>query len=107
MTINKTYSLKTFSNLYGISVKKVQNLSVNFGLNPSNKHFKLKKKNISAIFKKFNLADYDKNLKVQIKKNIKYLNDIRATRGIRHNLKLPSRGQRTKTNAKTKKRFNF
>ena len=93
--------------MYGINVKKVQNLSVKLGLNPSNKHFKLKKKNISVIFKKFNLADYDKNLKVQIKKNIKYLNDIRATRGIRHNLKLPSRGQRTKTNAKTKKRFNF
>jgi len=44
MLINKIYSLKTFSNLYGISVKKVQNLSVNFGLNPSNKHFKFKKK---------------------------------------------------------------
>jgi small subunit ribosomal protein S13 len=107
MTINKTSSLKIFSNLYGINVKKVQNLSVKLGLNPLNKHFKFKKKNISVVLKNFNSNDYDKNLKLQIKKNIKYLNHIRTTRGIRHILKLPSRGQRTKTNAKTKKRFNF
>lgn len=107
MLINKIYSLKTFSNLYGISVKKVQNLSVSLGLNPTNKHFKFKKKKNSVVLKKFNPDDYDKNLKLQIKKNITYLNDIRTTRGIRHGLKLPSRGQRTKTNAKTKKTFKF
>ena len=52
MLINKIYSLKTFSNLYGISVKKVQNLSVSLGLNPTNKHFKFKKKKNFGCFKK-------------------------------------------------------
>ena len=33
--------------------------------------------------------------------NIKRLKDIKAYRGTRHSLRLPSRGQRTKTNSRT------
>jgi small subunit ribosomal protein S13 len=33
--------------------------------------------------------------------NIKRLKDIKAYRGMRHSLRLPSRGQRTKTNSRT------
>lgn len=35
--------------------------------------------------------------------NIKRLKDIQAYRGIRHKMNLPSRGQRTKTNARTRR----
>ncbi|MGH7241135.1 MAG: 30S ribosomal protein S13 [Candidatus Saccharimonadales bacterium] len=35
--------------------------------------------------------------------NIKRLKDIKAYRGIRHSQSLPSRGQRTKTNARTRR----
>ena len=35
--------------------------------------------------------------------NIKRLKDIRAYRGLRHAASLPSRGQRTKTNARTRR----
>jgi small subunit ribosomal protein S13 len=35
--------------------------------------------------------------------NVKRLKDIGAYRGIRHKLSLPSRGQRTKTNARTRR----
>lgn len=35
--------------------------------------------------------------------NIKRLKDINAYRGIRHKMNLPSRGQRTKTNARTRR----
>ncbi len=35
--------------------------------------------------------------------NIKRLKDINAYRGIRHKANLPSRGQRTKTNARTRR----
>lgn len=51
----------------------------------------------------------DKNLtvetdaKIQITRNIKRLRDISAYRGLRHAAKLPVRGQRTKTNARTRK----
>ena len=111
MSINninkKVYSLKNFSNIYGINSKKVKGLCQKFGLNPSNKDLKLKKNHNASIVKSFKITEYDKNLKLQIRKNIKFLNQIRTYRGIRHNLKLPTRGQRTKTNAKTKKRFKI
>jgi small subunit ribosomal protein S13 len=35
--------------------------------------------------------------------NIKRLKDIKAYRGLRHNANLPTRGQRTKTNARTRR----
>ncbi len=51
----------------------------------------------------------DKDLKVEgdlrreISMNIKRLQDIGSYRGLRHRSRLPSRGQRTKTNARTRK----
>lgn len=103
----KVSFLKNFSGIYGVNSKKVKGLCQKFGLNPSNKDIKLKKKNNGFIVKNFKFEEYDKNLKLQIRKNIKFLSQIRVYRGIRHHLKLPSRGQRTKTNAKTKRRFSF
>ena len=43
------------------------------------------------------------NLRMQVSKNIQRLKDIRAYRGDRHRRGLPARGQRTKTNARTRK----
>lgn len=103
----KIYSLNSFSNIYGINSKKVKNSCLLLGLNPFNKDIKFKKKNNGSIIKNFQDTKYDKVLKLQIRKNIKFLSQIRAYRGVRHHLKLPSRGQRTKTNAKTKKKFKI
>jgi small subunit ribosomal protein S13 len=42
-------------------------------------------------------------LQRQVTGNIKRLKDINAYRGLRHKANLPSRGQRTKTNARTRR----
>ncbi len=42
-------------------------------------------------------------LRRQVQQNISRLRDIRCYRGIRHRVGLPCRGQRTKTNARTRK----
>ncbi len=44
-------------------------------------------------------------LQKEVGLNIQRLKDIRCYRGIRHQLRLPSRGQRTKTNARTRRRM--
>lgn len=56
------------------------------------------------------LREYiDKNLKVEaelartVTGNIKRLKEIKSYRGARHSASLPARGQRTKTNARTKR----
>ena len=43
------------------------------------------------------------DLRREVSSNIKRLQDAGAYRGIRHEKKLPARGQRTKTNARTKR----
>ncbi|RJQ56839.1 MAG: 30S ribosomal protein S13 [Nitrospiraceae bacterium] len=43
------------------------------------------------------------DLRREIAMNIKRLQDIGSYRGLRHKTKLPARGQRTKTNARTRK----
>lgn len=104
---NKIYALKSFSLVYGVNSKKVKTLCQQVGLNPANRELKFKKNHHGLITKKFLAETYDQNLKVQIRKNIKFLTQIRTYRGLRHAVKLPTRGQRTKTNAKTKKRFKI
>jgi small subunit ribosomal protein S13 len=42
-------------------------------------------------------------LRRQIQQNISRLKDIKSYRGLRHRLSLPVRGQRTRTNARTRK----
>lgn len=56
---------------------------------------------ISAILER----DYtvEGPLRRQVQQNIGRLRDIKSYRGIRHRLGLPVRGQRTKTNARTRK----
>src|SRR5579875_1692760 len=50
-------------------------------------------------------ADYtvEGELQRMVSGNIKRLKDIKAYRGLRHSANLPSRGQRTKTNARTRR----
>lgn len=43
------------------------------------------------------------DLRLEISRNIKRLKEIKSYRGDRHARNLPSRGQRTKTNARTKR----
>jgi small subunit ribosomal protein S13 len=43
------------------------------------------------------------DLKREVEANIKRLKDIKAYRGMRHARGLPSRGQRTKTNSRTRR----
>jgi small subunit ribosomal protein S13 len=48
-------------------------------------------------------ARVEGDLRTEVNLNIKRLMDIGSYRGLRHRLGLPARGQRTKTNARTRK----
>lgn len=57
----------------------------------------------NAIREKVESFTIEGELKRQVSANIKRLKDIQAYRGTRHAKRLPARGQRTKTNARTLK----
>lgn len=62
-------------------------------------------KKISAVISKDYVVEGE--LRQRVFRNIKRLKDIRCYRGIRHKLGLPVRGQRTRTNAVTRKGKNI
>src|SRR4051812_49200419 len=57
-------------------------------------------KRLTKVLEKYKLEG---DLKADIAANVRRLRDIGAYRGIRHTRGLPSRGQRTRSNARTKR----
>jgi small subunit ribosomal protein S13 len=57
----------------------------------------------NAIRKELEVMRLEGDLKRDISQNIKRLKDVKAYRGIRHMRGLPVRGQRTKTNSRTRR----
>jgi small subunit ribosomal protein S13 len=99
--------------------KKVEiGLSYIYGIGRRNAADILRKANVDAALRIRDLTDADVNrlrqvierdykvegaLRTEVAMNIKRLMDIGSYRGIRHRRGLPVRGQRTHTNARTKK----
>ena len=90
--------------VYGIGRKKASEILAATGVNPDTRVRDLTEDDEKK------LRDYiDHNLIVEgdlrrnVSLNIKRLIDIQRYRGIRHRKGLPVRGQRTKTNARTRK----
>ena len=90
--------------IYGIGINKSKDILTATGVNPDTRTKDLTDNDISL------LREYiDKNLTVEgdlrreVALNIKRLVEIGCYRGVRHRKGLPVRGQRTKTNARTRK----
>jgi small subunit ribosomal protein S13 len=90
--------------IYGIGLSTAQEIIAATGVNPDTRVRNLTEDEV------IRLRDYiDKNLKVEgdlrreISQNIKRLMEIGCYRGLRHRRGLPVRGQRTHTNARTRK----
>jgi small subunit ribosomal protein S13 len=90
--------------IYGIGVSLASEICKDLNIDPMKMTKDLTPKEISEIEKYI-----DNNLKIgnelrrEIQSNIKRLIEINCYRGIRHKKKLPVRGQRTRTNARTRK----
>ena len=87
--------------LFGVGRARAHKILDKAGVDYSKKPGDLSVKEESGIKK--NLEEYklEGDLKRDVSGNIKRLIDIRSYRGSRHTKKLPSRGQRTRTNART------
>jgi small subunit ribosomal protein S13 len=101
------YNIFFFIKNFGINNIKVKNISVLNGINPINCKPFLKQKKFLNLIKEFNTNFYGKSLKIKLSKIFRLFLRLSLYRGIRHHRQLPSRGQRTHTNAKTKRFFTF
>lgn len=90
--------------IYGIGRSLSNKILKAAGVNPDVRAKDLKEDEISRITSVIQKgAKVEGELKREISANIKRLIDIGAYRGVRHRRGLPVRGQRTKTNARTRK----
>lgn len=90
--------------LYGVGPQNTHEILKEANVDPDKRVHELTEEEIASI-----RAVIDKDYKVEgalrseVQQNIKRLMDIGSYRGIRHRRGLPVRGQRTKTNSRTRK----
>lgn len=90
--------------LYGVGRHLSNEIINKLGLNPDLRAHKLTQDDIArlnALLQSEYIVEGD--LRRQVQNNIKRLISIHSYRGLRHRLGLPVRGQRTKTNSRTRK----
>jgi small subunit ribosomal protein S13 len=92
---------------YGISTSTSGKIFKNLGLNIRINSTNFKRRKQTEINKKVLQTTTGKKLQDKIQSNLLFLSKNKTYKGIRHKLKYPARGQRTHTNAKTKKKFRF
>jgi small subunit ribosomal protein S13 len=90
--------------IYGIGRTTSQNILSRLKIDPNTKTDDLTEEQINDIRKVLD-SDFkvEGELRTQISMNIKRLMDLGCYRGLRHRKSLPVRGQRTSTNARTRK----
>lgn len=96
------YSLRY---IYGVGPKRSDLVLQETGIDPDMRAKDLNEEQINAIMAKINELNYlvEGDLRRDLAANMKRLQAINCYRGLRHRRGLPTRGQRTKTNARTRK----
>jgi small subunit ribosomal protein S13 len=90
--------------IYGIGKKKSQEICRLAGLDPDKRINVLTDDEVIKIRETIDSGfTVEGELRKEVSMNIKMLKDIKCYRGLRHIRKLPARGQRTHTNARTRK----
>jgi small subunit ribosomal protein S13 len=96
--------IKSIKKKFGIGNSKIKTIISHCGLNPKVNSKNLKKRHLEETNKITQNFKLERNLKNEIKGRINFLLEHKTYKGVRHKLKYPVRGQRTRTNAKTTKK---
>ncbi|WP_075185983.1 30S ribosomal protein S13 [Teredinibacter haidensis] len=89
--------------VFGVGKTKAKQICVATGIAESTKIGDLGEDQMDAIRNEVTKLTVEGDLRREISMNIKRLMDLGTYRGMRHRRNLPVRGQRSKTNARTRK----
>jgi len=89
--------------IYGIGPTKAKIITDAVGIAPETRTFQLSDDQINRIREELDNHRHEGDLRREIQLNIKRLMEIGTYRGIRHRRGLPVRGQRTRTNGRTRR----
>ncbi len=89
--------------IYGIGRATSEKIIAEAGINPDTRVRDLTEEEVQTLRDIIGKMKVEGDLRREISLNIKRLSEIGCFRGVRHRRGLPVRGQRTKTNARTRK----
>ena len=89
--------------IYGVGRARARELCAATGVSRQSKIADLSETEMDALRAEVAKGTIEGDLRREISMNIKRLMDLGCNRGLRHRRGLPLRGQRTKTNARTRK----
>jgi small subunit ribosomal protein S13 len=89
--------------IFGVGRTKARLLCADTGVAESAKIGDLSEAEMDALRTRLSDMTVEGDLRREVSMNIKRLMDLGCNRGLRHRRGLPLRGQRTKTNARTRK----
>jgi small subunit ribosomal protein S13 len=89
--------------LYGIGVPKAASVLAQAGIDGAKKPGELKTDEENKLRQLIEENKIEGELRREVSSHIKRLKDVQCYRGSRHAKRLPARGQRTRTNARTLK----
>ncbi len=97
------HTVIALTSIYGIGRTTAKKLCTASGLNPEAKIKDLTEAELETLRAEVAKYDVEGDLRREVSMNIKRLMDLGCYRGLRHRRGLPLRGQRTRTNARTRK----
>jgi small subunit ribosomal protein S13 len=89
--------------IYGIGLVTSQKILATTGVNPNIRVRDLSEAEVQKLREQVGLLTVEGDLRREVQLNIKRLMEINCYRGLRHRRNLPLRGQRTRTNARTRR----
>ncbi len=100
--VNK-HTVIALTSIYGIGPSRAREICTAANVDPTVKVRDLTDGDLEALRAEVGKYTVEGDLRREVTMNIKRLMDLGCYRGIRHRRGLPLRGQRTKTNARTRK----
>jgi small subunit ribosomal protein S13 len=100
---NQQHAWVALTAIYGIGRTTALKICANAGIVPATKIKELSDTEMEKLREQVAKHTVEGDLRREISMNIKRLMDLGSYRGSRHRKGLPARGQRTRTNARTRK----
>jgi len=89
--------------IYGVGRSQAEKICLEANVSESERIGELTESQMDTLREKVGQITVEGDLRREVSVNIKRLMDLGCNRGLRHRKGLPLRGQRTKTNARTRK----
>lgn len=89
--------------IFGVGPTLARKIIADCQINPDTRTRDLTEEEVNKLQRKVEEYKVEGDLRREIQGNIKRLQEVGAYRGLRHSKNLPVRGQRTRTNARTKR----